>query len=161
MSVSPGAQTLHGLSANHKPGFSASAALQSGAAETERDRGHWGRHTQVTCQRQGGPGLSLQRLWLWNIRILVILMVLEGCYVLEHGALFRKNTMELSAMTWTRAARQRTVTGMCQDYNAATGSFPLWFTERFPPKISNRMTLPFTSEAVKPKPWSRAQKGQG
>lgn len=47
MSLSPGAQTLHGLSANHKPGFSASAALQSGAAETERDRGHWGRHTQV------------------------------------------------------------------------------------------------------------------
>lgn len=90
MSVSPGAQTLHGLSANHKPGFSASAALQSGAAETERDRGHWGRHTQVTCQRRGGPGLSLQRLWLWNIRILVILMVLEGCYVLQYGALLKK-----------------------------------------------------------------------
>lgn len=67
MSVSPGAQMLHSRSANDKPGFSASAALQSGAAEKERDRGHRGRHTQVkgvsSCQA-GALLLSLQHPWL-------------------------------------------------------------------------------------------------
>lgn len=36
MSVSSGALTLHSLSANQNTGFSASAALQSRAAERER-----------------------------------------------------------------------------------------------------------------------------
>lgn len=74
----------------------------------------------------------------------------------------------LSTFQWwpeLAAARQKTIIRMCRDYIAATGIFPLWLAERFPPKISNRMMLPFISEAVKSKlefsPSSCGQNGQG
>lgn len=87
-------------------------------------------------------------LWLQNISIVVILMTLEGCCVLEYGALYRKN-VENADFTWGEssstflltAARQKAIIRMCQGYAAATGVFPLWLTERFSPKISKRTVL--------------------
>lgn len=65
MSVSPGAQTLHRLSANDKPGFSASAALQRRAAETERGQGslrspHTGQRGQQLSESEASASRDLK-----------------------------------------------------------------------------------------------------
>lgn len=66
--VSSGAQMLHSLSANDNPGFSASAALQSLAAETERDRCHW------WCQQSGACVFHLNH-WDWKRWNLLVLLI--------------------------------------------------------------------------------------
>lgn len=62
MSVSPGAQTPRRLSASDKPGFSASAALQRRAAETERGQGSLrSPHTGQRGRRLSESGASASR----------------------------------------------------------------------------------------------------